>query len=150
MFLQLLKMCRDVFLNTVHNKSFGQLPGFKVHRIHTRPYCNHYTIGLICSTDQQTKLHMPLKVIPLQKKFFILVRDEISFLLDIENIGWQRRNFLGPRRHTCLMNHQKSNQTNQMAQRDPIDVPLTPWNPIGLPLDPLGPCRPTTWLPGTQ
>ena len=78
MFLQLLKMCRDVFLNTVHNKSFGQLPGFKVHRIHTRPYCNHYTIGLTCSTDQQTTLHMALKVIPLQKKFFILVRVELK------------------------------------------------------------------------
>ena len=29
-------------------------------------------------------------------------------------------------RHTCLMNHQKSHQTNPMAQRDPIDAPLTP------------------------
>ena len=48
-------------------------------------------------------------------------------------------------RHTCLMNHQKSHQTNPMAQRDPIDAPLTPWDPVGLPLDPLGPCRPTTW-----
>ena len=46
-------------------------------------------------------------------------------------------------RHTCLMNHQKSHQTNPMAQRDPIDAPLTPWDPVGLPLDPLGPCRPT-------
>ena len=43
--------------------------------------------------------------------------------------------------YTCLMNHQKSHQTNQMAQRDPIDAPLTPWDPVGLPLDPLGPCR---------
>ena len=41
------------------------------------------------------------------------------------------------------MNHQKSHQTNLMAQRDPIDAPLTPWDPVGLPLDPLGPCRPT-------
>ena len=23
--------------------------------------------------------------------------------------------------------------------------PLTPWDPMGLPPDPLGPCRPTTW-----
>ena len=46
-------------------------------------------------------------------------------------------------RHTCLMNHQKSHQTNPMAQREPIDAPLTPWDPVGLPLDPLGPCRPT-------
>ena len=46
-------------------------------------------------------------------------------------------------RHTCLMNHQKSHQTNLMAQRDPIDAPLTPWDPVGLHLDPLGPCRPT-------
>ena len=46
-------------------------------------------------------------------------------------------------RHRCLMNHQKSHQTNPMAQRDPIDAPLTPWDPVGLPLDPLGPCRPT-------
>ena len=52
-------------------------------------------------------------------------------------------------RHTCLMNHQKSHQTNLMAQRDPIDAPLTPWDPVGLPLDPLGPCRPTPWPPET-
>ena len=52
-------------------------------------------------------------------------------------------------RHTCLMNHQKSHQTNPMAQRDPIDAPLTPWDPVGLPLDPLGPCRPTPWPPDT-
>ena len=52
-------------------------------------------------------------------------------------------------RHTCLMNNQKSHQTNPMAQRDPIDAPLTPWDPVGLPLDPLGPCRPTPWPPET-
>ena len=38
------------------------------------------------------------------------------------------------------MNHQKSYQTNQMEQRDPIDAL---WDPVGLPLDPLGPYRPT-------
>ena len=27
--------------------------------------------------------------------------------------------------------------------------PWTPWDPLGLPLDPLGPCRPTPWPPGT-
>ena len=52
-------------------------------------------------------------------------------------------------RHTCLMTHQKSHQTNPMAQRDPIDAPLTPWVPVGLPLEPLGPSTPTPWPPGT-
>ena len=32
-------------------------------------------------------------------------------------------------RHICLMNHQKTHQTNPMA----------PWNPLDAPLDPLGP-----------
>ena len=56
-----------------------------------------------------------------------------------------RNNFSGSLiyRHTCLMNHQKSHQTNPMAQWDHIDGPLTPWDPVGLPLDPLRPCRPT-------
>ena len=53
-------------------------------------------------------------------------------------------------RHTCLMDHQKSHQTNPMAQRDPIDAPLTPWDPVGLPLDPLRPCSLTPWPPGTR
>ena len=26
-----------------------------------------------------------------------------------------------------------------------LPSPLTPWDPVGLPLDPLGPCRPTLW-----
>ena len=26
---------------------------------------------------------------------------------------------------------------------------MTPLDPVGLPLDPLGPCRPTPWPPGT-
>ena len=28
------------------------------------------------------------------------------------------------------MNHQKSHPTNPMAQRDPINAPLTPWDPV--------------------
>ena len=61
----------------------------------------------MCSTDQQTTLHMALKVIPLQKKFFILVRDEISFLLDIENIEWQRISFWGRPQHIDIDSNPK-------------------------------------------
>ena len=32
-------------------------------------------------------------------------------------------------RHRCLMNHLKTHQTNLMAPWDPLDVPLTPWDP---------------------
>ena len=33
-------------------------------------------------------------------------------------------------RHICLMNHQNTYQTNPMAQRDPLDVPLHPLGPL--------------------
>ena len=36
-------------------------------------------------------------------------------------------------RHICLMNHLKTHQTNLMAPRDPLDVPLDPLGPAGPP-----------------
>ena len=36
----------------------------------------------------------------------------------------------------CLMNYQKTHQTNLMTPRDPLDAPLDPLAP---PIDPLGP-----------
>ena len=38
-------------------------------------------------------------------------------------------------RHICLKNHLKTHQTNLMAPWDPLDVPLTPWDPQAPPID---------------
>ena len=46
-------------------------------------------------------------------------------------------------RHASLLNHYKTNQTSLYC-RSPGTMyayPLTPFNPVGLPRDPLGPCR---------
>ena len=44
-------------------------------------------------------------------------------------------------RHICHMNHQKTPQTNPMAQWDPLDVSLHPLGPPGPPIAPLGPLK---------
>ena len=36
-------------------------------------------------------------------------------------------------RHMCIMNHEKTHQTNPMAPWDPLDALLTPWNPLATP-----------------
>ena len=36
-------------------------------------------------------------------------------------------------RHICLMNHEKTHQTNPMAPWDPLDALLTPWDPLATP-----------------
>ena len=36
-------------------------------------------------------------------------------------------------RHICLMNHEKTHQTNPMAQWDPLDALVTPWDPLATP-----------------
>ena len=53
----------------------------------------------------------------------------------------QRYPIFGSARTSCT--------TNPMAQWNPIDAPLTPREPVGLPLDPPRPCTPTPWPPWT-
>ena len=40
-------------------------------------------------------------------------------------------------RKICLMNHEKTHQTNPMAPWDPLDALLAPWGPLGPPAPPL-------------
>ena len=41
----------------------------------------------------------------------------------------------------------RTRETYPLTPWDPVANPLTPWWPQGLPLDSLGPCRPTSWSP---
>ena len=47
--------------------------------------------------------------------------------------------------HICLMNHQKTHQTNPMAPKDPLDAPLGPLGPPGYPNRPPRTSQQVSW-----